>query len=397
MKKTTLLLIFTSFLFACNWMGNKQEAEKQLKAQIKGDWEWIREAYTYSGNDSVPPPPPPPFSMPQGMTFSNDSIESYLGFYKKDTDRVTGNRHSTYIGDKASYKISDGDIFIKNLFSGKWEFEWRFVKRRNDTLELAVNDSVILKYKRLQPILEEFPDFDQIIYSSSGCYGACEMMDVSVDKEGNVLFQARGFVKPLGIFSAKLDDQTRKNLFDHFRKANPMGLSYEYAVHHTDDETITTTYIKNGKIVKTIYDYGMAGPSRLVWAYMQIARVYHKIKLKSLLDERDFHLKIYRLDFNKNALTLSLKESESFYLWTELVKAQKTSKTFQPKYRLTFSDEYYYWTAEQKKHKAEIKKVSTDGRYFKFELKNGEPITLDLGYDFVARNFKSGDFKSDAK
>ena len=112
--------------------------------------------------------------------------------------------------------------------------------------------------------LDTLPDFDQIIYSSSGCYGSCPILDISVTKDGHVLFQGEGYVKSLGFYTGHLDRQTTQTIFDKFRKANPLALENSYAVDHTDDETLTTTFIQNGKIVKTIDDYGLVGTKELI-------------------------------------------------------------------------------------------------------------------------------------
>ncbi|MRX68715.1 hypothetical protein GJU42_12135 [Flavobacterium resistens] len=42
----------------------------------------------------------------------------------------------------------------------------------------------------------------------------------------------------------------------------------EYIASHTDDETISVTFIKNNKIIKTIEDYGQEAPTEFQWAYI---------------------------------------------------------------------------------------------------------------------------------
>ncbi|MBL0303792.1 MAG: hypothetical protein IPQ23_19185 [Cytophagaceae bacterium] len=386
--RTIILLISITFLLSCNSTIDQQKANKQLREQIVGNWERIIEKENYSGSI---PPPPPISSLPQGMTITYDSIEFNLGFYKADRDTLTGKRTRFYLGNKTPYKTDKDSIIIKNLLNEQWEFKWKFVKRNTDTLILAVNDTTFFKYKRLYYNLDTVANFDQIIYSSSGCYGSCPIIDISIDKEGNVLFQGEGYVKPLGFFSAKLNPQTKKYIFDKFRRANPLSLLNEYSVGHTDDQTITTTFIKNGEIVKTIQDYGMAGKSELIWAYVPIANIYSKIKLDTLPIDEPFYPKLHYYAFKKGGLILPLEKSESFYLWTELQKAKLSNKLFNLKYKLTFIGNYTYWGPnpnKERKHKYEISSITTDGQYFKFEFNDSKSITYDLGYNFINRNFR---------
>lgn len=387
-----ILSILAALLLGCNSIVDRQKADKQLKDNILGDWEIIIEKEN-STNDF---PPPPLFSFPQGMTISNNSIEFYLGFYKEDRDEIIGMRTGLYLGSAVPYKTDNDSIIIKNPLTDNWEFKWKFVSRKNDTLQLAINDSTIIRYKKLSYNLDTIPDFDQIIYSSSGCFGTCPIIDISITKEGEVLFQGEGYVKSLGFYSGILDTKTKNYIFDKFKRANPLGLQDNYSVSHTDDQSLTTTFIQNGKIVKTIHDYGMAGTNELIWAYIPISNVHTTIKLDSLPLDEPFYPKIHCFTFKKDGLILTLEKSESFYLWTELKKSNNTNEHFKPKYKLTSSCNYVHWGPDPDEigqHKYEIRSVNTDGQFFEFEFKNEKSITYDLGYNFIDRNFKPTDFR----
>lgn len=392
MKGKNLILIYLfTLLVSCSINEGSHEKDQQLRDNICGDWEKITEKKDYLDNI-----PNLPFFFQQGMTISLDSIEFYLGFFKSEIDSLTGRRTQQYMGNMVPYKTHQDSIICKNPITEKWEYKWKFLSRTKDTLKLAINDTIIFSYKKLHYNIDTLPDFDQIIYSSSGCYGSCPIIDISIDKKGNVLFQGEGFVKPLGFYSSMVNDKTQKYIFNKFRKANPLRLSDEYAVGHTDDESITTTYIKNGKIIKTIDDYGAASTNALIWAYVPIANIHNSIQLDSLPIDDPFYPKLQYFTFKKDKLTLSLKKSESFYLWTELKKAKQTTESFKSKYKMDFMRNYTYWGPDPnkaRKHKYEIKALTTDGRYFKFEFIGENPITYDLGYNFIETNFKSSDFK----
>jgi hypothetical protein len=389
--RTIIFFLLTTLLLSCNTTNDNKQKEQKFKENIIGDWERL-----YEKDNSNDIPPPPSFVLPQGMTISNDSIEFYLGFFKDDNDSITGKRTRQYLGNCVPYKTNKDSIYYKNPLTENWEFKWKYIRRQQDTLELAINDTMVIKYKKLTYKLDELTDFDQIVYSSSGCYGSCPMIDISVAKNGYVLFQGEGYVKPIGFFTTIIDKKTSENIFEKFRKANPLQLLDEYAVGHTDDQSLTTTFIKNGKIVKTIHDYGTAAPKELIWAYIPISNIHNSIKLDSLPLDETFYPKLHYFTFKKDNLILPLEKSESFYLWTELKKSKQTEKQINAKYKLTFSGNYTYLRPDpnkERQHKYEIKSVTTDGQFYKFIFKGEKSITYDLGYNFIDSNFKSTDFR----
>jgi hypothetical protein len=103
-------------------------------------------------------------------------------------------------------------------------------------------------------------EFDQIIFSSSGCYGSCPIIDLSITRSNEVFFQGEGYVEPLGFYESQIDNGLTSYIFNKFEKSNIKDLSNNYSANHSDDESIITTFIKNGKIVKTINYYGIVGP-----------------------------------------------------------------------------------------------------------------------------------------
>lgn len=391
--QTSTLSLLTLIFFGCNHFVENKKNNEIIK-NIKGDWGMIiipKQREIINGHVA----PAPLYTIPQGMKFSNDSIESYLGFFKDSLDKK-GRFKMQYLGNSTSFKINNDSIYIKSLSNGKWEFKWKFVSRKNDTLKLAIDDTTFVLFKKLNYNLNNSINFDQIIFSSSGCYGTCPIIDISITKEGNILFQGEGYTKPLGFYSGNLDNKTKNHIFNKFRRANPLKLKDSYSVNHSDDQSLTTTFIKNGKIVKTIHDYGMAGTNELIWAYTAISNIHKKISLNTLAFDEPFYPKLHYFNFKKNDLILSLEKSESFYLWTELKKSKQTDKEFKSKYKLIFSGNYTYWGPdpnEARQHKYEINSITTDGQFYKFKFKNNKTKTYDLNYNFIDRNFKTTNFK----
>ncbi len=370
-----IYLFFILAIFSCKL------DKKNVPNNLIGEWSKIDEI---KRKDS----PPPPFNEPFGIGFTEDRIEFFNGFKRFDQDSISRKRHLNYKGTFADYKVQVDSIFILDPFNEKWEFKWKITKNLSDTLILTSNDSTSIKLERINNSKSNI-NFDQIIFSSSYCYGSCPVIDISIDNKNKVYYQGEDYVNPLGIYESSIDNLKTKYIFSKFGNANIDSLLNNYRANHTDDRTITTTFVKNGKIVKTIRDYGKTGPKELVWAYVPIENLHTQIELDSLKKNQFHHFKIEFGNFHNNHHFLPIEKSESFFLWTELSKSKRVSEKFNSKYSIT------YWQPESDengKQQYEIDRIETDGRFFKFYYNKHESVTYDLGYDFIKRNYKESDF-----
>ena len=157
-----------------------------------------------------------------------------------------------------------------------------------------------------------------------------------------------------------------------FRKANLKMLKDRYMASWTDDNEITVSLIRNGRIYKTISDYGSQSPTELYWAYLPILYLDQKLNLKSLPDDKFYIFRIF--SFEKDEKLIRLAKSEGFYLADLLSKARAVDKVFVERYTLQAFGE-----------QGSIK-TTTDGRYYKVKLKDGKYLTVDLGYNFLQQN-----------
>ncbi|WP_196890309.1 DUF6438 domain-containing protein [Aureivirga sp. CE67] len=339
-----------------------------------------------------------PIFRPFGISFSEKEIELYNGFVQIKRDSISGKRINDYKGLYTSYNIRKESIFIKDPFSQNWEFKWTINQISKDTLVLERSDSTFIKLKKIKP--NENINFDQIVFSRSGCFGSCPIIDISINKNGEVYFQGERYVSPLGFYKSKIDSTQISQIFSKFGRANIDSLSNGYTIGRPDNESVTTTFIKNGQILKTIDDYGRAGPKELIWAYVPIENLYTHIDLDSLAFDEPFYPKLHYYAFEKDSLILRLDKSESFYLWTELQKSKTSNSDFKPLYSMGFGENFTYWGSdpnEKRKHKYQIEKIESDGRKFKFYFKDQDSKTYDLGYNFIEKNFKDSDFKEKTK
>lgn len=374
MTKIKFIIFFFSFLvFSCN------KKNEKIEDKLIGEWSKIE-----SKLDSDRPFL---FYRPFGIGFTEHKIEFFNGFKAYDQDTITRKRTLNYKGTFTDYKVKDDSIFILNPFIGDWEFKWKIKEQLTDTLILAKNDTTFIKLQRLK----NKPDinFDQIIFSSSGCFGSCPVINISIDKKNIIYFQGEANVNPLGFYKSNIDSLKTKYIFSKFGKANINNLLDGYMVGHTDDQTIITTFIKNGQIVKTIDDYGKEGPKELLWAYVPLENLYTEIKLDSFKNNEQQHLKIHYLNFENSKYFLPIEKSESFFLALEINKSKIVTEKFNSLYSITYSQSRQ---KENENRYYEIDKIETDGRFFKFDYKDHESVTYDLGYNFVERNFKESDF-----
>jgi len=386
MKKLKFIYLFFILLI----LGCETE-KKNTKNNLIGEWSKIEKV---KDGDY----PPPGFNRPFGIGFTKDKIEIFNGFQNYDLDSVTGKYQLNYKGTFTDYKVKNDSIFILNPFNKNWGFKWKVKEQLTDTLILTRNDTTFIKLQRIKE--KKNNSFDQIIFSSSGCYGSCPIINISINNKNKIYFQGEGYVKPLGFYKSIIDSTKTDYIFSKFAKANIDNLKSYYEVGHTDDESITTTFVKNGQIIKTIHDYGKAGPKELIWAYVPIQNLYTQVELDSLVNDERFYPKLHCNTFEKDSQILRLEKSESFFLWTEIKDSKIVNTKFNSKYNIGFRDNYTYWGAdpnEKRKHQYELDKIESDGKLFKFSFKDQESITYDLGYNFIKRNFKESDFKKKTK
>lgn len=371
MKLTHLLPAILFFiLYSC-----QKNNYKKLEKELLGEWIYIktddlRKPQTNNNSNIPPPPPPPPFGSPKrGYIFLENNIaENKSGYFKRIDAIERENRKTFFLGTRTKYKIENDSIKIFNLGSKTWENQ-KLSSITGDTLTTEIGDSIFAKYARAQYKINPTENYDQIIVSSSGCYGSCPISNISIEKNGNILYYGQDYNTQNGFFQSKITQTQYEEIQTSFKKADIINLKDSYEANWTDDETVTITFIKNNKIIKTIRDYGIQSPTALVWAYTPVRYLYQHIKLTPLKKEK-LLFPIWRISFRKGNQICDLTKSESYYLFTEILKGKETNDTFEHQYYIEF------WNDRDKK---EI--IYTDGRYFKSKDK-----TIDIEYNFLISN-----------
>lgn len=379
MKQKNILYVLTVFiLYSCQKNNNTQ-----LSKEILGEWTYIKteDQRKPKKNSDIKFPPPPLFSRNiQGYIFlANNICEKKSGYFKRIESNEREDRKIFFLGTETKYKIENDSLKILDLPSKNWENQ-KINSIVGDTLTTKISDSLFAKYARTKYKIDKNENYDKIIVSSSGCYGSCPVSNISIDNNGNIFFYGQHYNTQNGFFKSKITKNEYQKIQNSFKKADIKNLKDNYEGSWTDDETITITFIKNNKIVKSIRDYGEQSPAALIWAYTPVRYLYQQVKLIPLKAEKPL-LSIWGISFTKGNQICDLTKSESFYLLTEIFKGKKTTYKFENKYKIEF------WNDQDKK---EI--IYTDGRYFKCKDK-----IIDIGYNFLTTNNLNEKFRQQDK
>jgi hypothetical protein len=364
----TLPIVMLLFLFSC-------KKDSITKEYLIGSWKL--EIEKLEGEIA---PPPSPFEIPEGVEFLQDSIENFNGYYDYKNDSLI------YVGNFSSYKIRGNKLVFKRGIFTSEKAIWEIVKPTPDTLFLKNSDTnFFLKRIHLNPA--DGSAFDQIIYSTTACYGRCAIHNLSLSTSGELSYLGEDFVPNVGAFKTTLNKNEIKWIFNKFYQLNPLALKEKYIDSITDLSTTTISFAQKGKIIKTIEIYGYEEtPDELIWAKIALEILRKKSKFEPMNDwNSSFQLEDYT--FRKGNKVLNLEKSEMYFLLTELSKAKTSNSTaFQKDYQIEIHQ-------NKDREKPILKSIQTDGRYYLMEWQNEPSITYDLGYNFIERNFSESDFK----
>jgi len=372
--KTRLIIILLTvfFLTSC-----KTYRDKEFRKSICGEWIFVSVGSDNKKINDEFKPGNRWIDSPLDIPYHNYYKTGYI-FYNNNLcedkfDYSIGKIGENLLGIDTKYKVENDSLKILDLTNSVW----KRMKIRNitsDTLTLNLNDSTFLIYTKCNYKVDKAQTFDQIIVSSSPCFGDCSIGSTSIDNQGNFIFYGQSNTKMEGLYVSKTNKELYKRIEQNFKKAYIDTLYERYAVNFTDAQTVTVTVIKDNKIYKTISDYGHKAPRELYWAYNPVNLLYLKLNLKPFATTEQNEFPMSYTCFENKGLICCLEKSESFYLFTEMCKSKEVHANFEKKYVIE------YWETKNNK-----KKIFTDGRYYQLEQK-GKKIIFDLGYNFLTRN-----------
>lgn len=365
MKKLIVLSLLL-FLLSCS---NKKNEE------IYGNWYFEKELPTKSFKDH-----PNRFTSDFNFEIKNDSIIAFKFNFYHQIHYNNGNsqfRTLYNLGNKTKYRFVNSKIIFENLNDNN-----------TDTIiisKINKNELIIEKDKRKyllkkKPKIKYDPIFyDAIIVNKGVCFGTCPQNSTYINRNGDFIFNGTYYNTENNCFYSKLKKEQLSEIFNSYQNINVMNLNNNYSSMVTCSSSSTISFIKNNKIVKSIYDYASSAPIDLVFAMEKTSYVYQKTKINyyyNLFIPNMLEMGAFE---NKNDV-YRLLDSEFSFLQNLINNGKKVKNNFLKKYELTFFE------SQNSHNKSFIKKIYTDGRYYQINHKNGVSITIDIGHNFVENN-----------
>lgn len=363
MKRLPIYLL--SFcLFACSCKQHPSQSANEKN--ILGDWVKVKNPIFLNKHNRVPELRD--FSRSGFSFYADHKFDNKLGYLKRtDTNEV-------YLGTRSKYNIIADSLQLLNLEENKWE-SYKIIKLTSDSLQLGKDDG-LATFKHYDIKRQTNLNFDKIIMSTSGCYGSCPIMSIILNNDGSVLFKGLEYTGKKGLFTGHITKENFELLQHNFLTTNIDSLKSRYIAGWTDDETISTTFVKNGMIYKTVDDYGRIAPFQFTWAYNPVRYLYQQVKLKAIAQPSV--IKNYNAlrgsGFKVNKNIAELTESETFLLFDYIKNGKQSIAKYKKRFKLNTTFGYY-------KHV----EFETDGRFYKFIVK-GKPVVIDIGFNFYNVN-----------
>lgn len=363
MKNKQLIFILLFFvLTSC-----KSEKEKAFEKTIIGEWNFDK-FITLNKENDFEELPPLPFMAKNGYIFNSDKTCTLKpGFLKMIEGKSREENQIIYLGNSTEYKIKNDSLKIQNLDTKKWD-NYKIVSITSDTLTLQKKSDELLKFYKTNYTLDPTENYDEIIISSSGCYGTCAIFDLLISKNENALFFGEEYISKKGIFTSKISKNSFNDVENSFKKSNITKLKDRYSSNWTDLNTISVTFIKGKKIIKTISDYGGESPDEFRMSYQRAKYLYQSLNLQN----GQHYLPFQTISQVKKGNELVyFEKSELFYLFYLL----RNGKELPARKILNV------YTLQGYGKNDEETEIKTDGRYF---LVNNKII--DIGFNFFEIN-----------
>lgn len=345
----------------------KSEKQKQFEADIIGEWNYSRQEALNKIQETEKPPLF--FVNLGGFIFEKDGILiNKSGYFDIKESDSREKREIIYFGDSTNYRIKNDSLITINPVSKSQE-NFKIISIIKDTLTLQKDKDYYIKYYRnlYKPNLAE--TYDKIVISSSGCYGTCSIMYIEFNKKGDVFYFGEKYNLVNGLFKSKITKSQYEALENSFKKSNISKLKTMYSVNVTDLNTITVTFFRNNKIVKTVSDYAGQAPADFIMAYRRAMYNYQRLKLSkyNLIKGLSPKFSVYKGD-----KYVVMARTEKFSLINEINNGKEVKIKFNPIYKLTFYDEKDFNVENI---------VLSDGKYFQLNNK-----IYDIGYNFIIDN-----------
>ncbi|WP_130733320.1 DUF6438 domain-containing protein [Flavobacterium sp. J27] len=322
-----------------------------------------------------------------GLNILNDSILEYqFGFYEyvPTKMKILGFLRDTldrdiealrFLGTKTKFKVKDSKLSFWDLTDSIWNtYQIKIINQ--NTLNLIDKNKKEYRLVKNKNTYKNITQYDAIVVDRALGFGCCGINSTYINRDGKMYFKGLGNNTNEEDLTTKLDRAVTNQIFKNFDKINIFGMKDSYGRSVTDAQNNTITFIKNGKIVKTIQDYARKAPIDFYAAYNELSYLFQKVAhydtITFIFDNR-----VHFPSLENKTFKHTLYNSELFLLDLELRKGKVTTTSFEPKYTLNFS----YYNRGFLFHK-----IVTDGRYYTFYYNDNTTKTIDIGYNFIDTN-----------
>ena len=391
--RNILLFAIILTLFSCK--------HNDYKQKILGDWKLVGMVDVEKGKPSFHSLFPGDCLRSGYTFFNNDSCDSKIGFVLPYRNK------KSIFNPMTVYKLDGDSLMIYNNVDSAWN-GFKIKSINGDTLlvrlpENGLHHELYYQYIKQHYVANKAIDFDQIILTGYGTWGLNN--DMSIDKSGKVIYReywpANDILRSkqrnskLGKYLGEQDGyalyyhpqpkhfvyytaKTSLNKFNELLKGFQLTdfdhLKSEYRGNASDGPEVNLTFVKNGKVIKTIRADEGTGPFELIWAYMPLQYLPQKLKLDSVNSQLNPSPDARFFGFEDSHQYASIPPSMFFYLSTLLRKAKQTTIPLHKHYNVPFDES------------ADVAKMETDGRLYQIAWKNGGKKTYDIGFNFLTAN-----------
>lgn len=301
-----------------------------------------------------------------GYIFLEDNVcENKAGYINFKSEKP-------YLGTKTRYQIDGDSVSIFNPADGSWS-GFRISSINKDTMYIRKNRwpndpyVPIFKYVKQYSKPKNNFEFDEVIISNDG--GWSPGHNILIRKNGDVIYHKYSS-DSAAIYTSKISIKQFKEIENAFSKANVLNLKNDYADNSSDTPNSSITFVKNGKIIKTISDHDGSAPFELIWAYKPLEYLYQDLKL-DLIENNESKPVFETFNFENANLSGGMEMSENFYLFSLIWNAKQANQSFVKKFDII--SPYAYRAS----------KIETDGRFYKVFWKKGGSTTYDIGFNFI--------------
>ena len=372
--RNSIICILLFLLFSC-----QQDTTKNNRRLILGEWRPITD-YHMSGyifmENGLCDYFPGFFSYFHSKGMVLDDFEMYCLDYKFPYYLSMGqsalNNVMRFYGNLSSYIISEDTLKIYDPSKNSW-FEQQINFESSDSMILSYinecQEEVRISFVRDSCKVNDLPPIDQLIFYYPD--GVLSGRLFSVQRNG--LFVSNGYNGRDEIFVGKICRNEFERIENRFRRVDfnnlmPIG-SYPFEYFAPKIAIIC------GKEMIVISAMTVTESNKEFYkAYISTLFIPDNIYLYPIdlkeYKKNDIELELFYITYFKNTeSSIKLMEIESFYLQQLLMTATESKKEFVPKYIASVRNQ--------------MKKVETDGRYYRLIDKNGELKTLDIGVNFI--------------